>query len=135
VSNDILKRLPEEVKPAEETNPSFLPDLSEDLSALAYRVKLNQVLKLEHELNEQISMLNHRKTFSHLIFWLSAFWLVFIAVFLWYMSCRKDVYGDPVKPVSDSVMIALITTTTVNVLGYFYIVAKWLFPQRPEDLK
>lgn len=34
------------------------------------------------------------------------------------------------KPISYAVMIALITTTTINVLGLFYIVARWLFPQK-----
>jgi len=34
---------------------------------------------------------------------------------------------------SESIVIALITTTTANVLGLSYIVAKWLFPKHNGD--
>lgn len=34
---------------------------------------------------------------------------------------------------SESIVIALITTTTANVLGLSYIVAKWLFPKPESD--
>lgn len=34
---------------------------------------------------------------------------------------------------SESIVIALITTTTANVLGLSYIVAKWLFPKGAND--
>ncbi len=34
---------------------------------------------------------------------------------------------------SESIVIALITTTTANVLGLSYIVAKWLFPKHSND--
>ncbi|EOA6606596.1 hypothetical protein BTO01_22995 [Vibrio jasicida] len=34
---------------------------------------------------------------------------------------------------SESIVIALITTTTANVLGLSYIVAKWLFPKHAND--
>jgi hypothetical protein len=34
---------------------------------------------------------------------------------------------------SESIVIALITTTTANVLGLSYIVAKWLFPKPQGD--
>jgi len=34
---------------------------------------------------------------------------------------------------SEAIVIALITTTTANVLGLSYIVAKWLFPKSAND--
>ena len=43
--------------------------------------------------------------------------------------------GLEIRPVSDAVIIALITTTTINVLGLFYIVARWLFPQKNSNDK
>jgi hypothetical protein len=41
----------------------------------------------------------------------------------------KTMFGIDFE-LSDAVLIALITTTTVNVLGLFYIVARWLFPSK-----
>lgn len=32
------------------------------------------------------------------------------------------------KTLSDAVLIAILTTTTANVLGIFYIVTHWLYP-------
>lgn len=36
---------------------------------------------------------------------------------------------------SDTVLSVFITTTTINVIGVFYIVAKWLFPLKEFSLK
>ena len=36
---------------------------------------------------------------------------------------------------SDNVLIAFITTTTINVIGIIYIVARWLFPNGIEVFK
>jgi hypothetical protein len=57
-------------------------------------------------------------------------WLLAIGVFLFLAGLGK-------LKVADSVLIALITTTTANVLGLFYIVARWLFPHKlvNESLK
>jgi hypothetical protein len=40
--------------------------------------------------------------------------------------------GMPFK-LSDSIVLAMIGSTTANVLGILYIVAKYLFPNRGRD--
>ena len=69
-------------------------------------------------------MLWQRKVYAVLLFLLSTAWLIFIAVFLWEAGKERLKVSDPIQ-------IALITTTTINVLGLFYIVARWLFPNTP----
>lgn len=71
-------------------------------------------------------MLTMRKVFASLLFALSLGWLIFIGKVVW-VSGKGFTGGDPFK-LSDAVLIALITTTTVNVLGLFFAVTRWLFP-------
>jgi hypothetical protein len=68
-------------------------------------------------------MLKQRKRYAILLFGLSAVWLIFIGAFLVFAGIEK-------LKVADSVLIALVSTTTANVLGLFYIVARWLFPNK-----
>lgn len=106
----------------------------EDLRELEFREKLNRVQRLEHTLTEERSMLTQRQWYAFLLLLMSAAWLWFIGDFVWHFGevtvAPKSLNSPEVKPVSDPVLIALITTTTLNVLGLFYIVARWLFPQK-----
>ena len=87
------------------------------------REKEAEVQTKEHALQELRVMFDERKRYSSWLFNLSAYWLMFIGAFLLFAGAEK------IK-VADSVLIALITTTTANVLGLFYIVARWLFPNK-----
>lgn len=66
-----------------------------------------------------------RKKYAFLIFIFTCLWTFFIFVILF---CQG--FGDN-KPfcfnLPDSVLITLITTTTVNFLGFFLLVTKYLF--------
>ncbi|RXK83194.1 hypothetical protein [Filimonas effusa] len=66
-----------------------------------------------------------RKKYAFLIFTFTCIWTFFIFIILF---CQG--FGDN-KPfcfnLSDSIMITLITTTTVNFLGFFLLVTKYLF--------
>ena len=114
-------------------------DLSQDLERLELRTRVTTVEKLEHSLIEERSMLTQRKIYAFALLGLSVVWLYFIGKFMWHFGevtvAPKVAGGSEIKPVSDAVIIALITTTTINVLGLFYIVARWLFPQKISNDK
>jgi hypothetical protein len=63
--------------------------------------------------------------------WLIVCWLVAaegIVVLAGFSACGFAL--------SEKVLIVLITSTTANVLGLFYVVAKWLYPSPSEkDIK
>jgi hypothetical protein len=99
------------------------PNLGEDLSIFQRKERETALQKKEHELEVERVMLKQRKRYAFLLFGLSAVWLLFIGMFLVLAGMEK-------LKVADSVLIALISTTTANVLGLFYIVARWLFPNR-----
>lgn len=61
-----------------------------------------------------------RKHFSYATFGMVAIWLVFVAVFL-SISNREP-----------EVLMAVVTGTTIKVLGLYYIVLRYLFPTKLE---
>ena len=61
-----------------------------------------------------------RKIFSNIIFAITVLWM-FLVLFI-VIQCSRKVFN-----LSDGVLIALITTTTANVFGFFYVVVNYLF--------
>jgi hypothetical protein len=61
-----------------------------------------------------------RKVFSVIIFAITVLWM-FLVLFI-VIQCSRKVFH-----LSDGVLIALITTTTANVFGFFYVVVNYLF--------
>jgi len=78
--------------------------------------------RLEDE-NERLRDVHElRKEYIPKLFGLTCIWLVVVTVFLWRAAGGRDFY------LYDNVLIALITSTTINVIGIFLIAARWLFP-------
>ena len=78
--------------------------------------------RLEDE-NERLRNVHElRKEYIPRLFGLTCVWLIVVTVFLWRVAGGRDFY------LYDNVLIALITSTTINVIGIFLIAARWLFP-------
>lgn len=69
------------------------------------------------------SDLDHRKRYSARLFWLVTGWLAFILLLV-------VVDGLALLEISDTVLVALIGSTTLNVIGLFAIVARYFFPKK-----
>ncbi|MEO0017248.1 MAG: hypothetical protein RLZZ522_531 [Verrucomicrobiota bacterium] len=67
-----------------------------------------------------------------LLFILVVCWLVTICVFLYLSGRQYEGTTTKFLQLSDPVVIALIGSTTVNVIGLFYLAAKWLYPNTKE---
>lgn len=98
-------------------------NLGRDLRDYELLDKEADLRRKEYDLHVEEVMLKQRKIYAALLFCLSLIWLLATGVFLFLAGWGK-------LKVADSVLIALITTTTANVLGLFYIVARWLFPHK-----
>jgi uncharacterized membrane protein YhaH (DUF805 family) len=69
-----------------------------------------------------------RKKYAGRIFWVCAAWVT--AIFLLLVL---NGFGTAISfKLSDSVLLAAIGSTTANILGIFYIVARYLFPKRKD---
>lgn len=98
------------------------PDLSEDLEEHKLRY---EVETLKQQVVEARDTHNLRVGYSKKLFWLVCTWLACVAV-----AVGLSGFGAWGFKLSDAVLIAFITTTTVNVVGLFIVVAKWLFPAK-----
>jgi hypothetical protein len=70
-----------------------------------------------------------REAFAWDIFYLIVAWLILIFLILLLEAFSATLCGHTFK-LSDTIIVALIGGTTVNVLGIFIIVVRYLFPQR-----
>jgi Fe2+ transport system protein B len=62
------------------------------------------------------------------LFGLTVVWLAIVVIFLFLQATTKGWFH-----LSDSVLIAFITSTTVAVIGLFMLVGKWLFPSSEHE--
>jgi hypothetical protein len=101
------------------------PDLSLDLEEhkLAFQLEC-----LEQELKELRETHGLRVSYTGRIFWLVVAWLTCVVVCVMFSGFRYHEFR-----LSDSVIIAFITSTTVNVVGLFVLVAKWMFPSGSDS--
>jgi len=87
----------------------------------------------EQELADRSLARAQREKYARHIFWLVCGWIVLIFVLLLLQGFSGFI---GYKPLNDSVLIALISSTTVNVIGTLIIVLKYIFNVpvlRPDD--
>jgi hypothetical protein len=73
-----------------------------------------------------------RKKYAFRFFLLSCGWLVAIVAILMLQGFGFSFWKAPFK-LSEPIVLAMIGSTTANVIGILYIVAKYLFPNRGKD--
>jgi hypothetical protein len=76
-----------------------------------------------------------RRMYARRTFWLTCIWITLVIIIV--ALNGLDVYFNGIKHrvliLSDTVVVTLITTTTLNVFGFFLLVMKYLF--NTEELK
>jgi hypothetical protein len=105
-------------------------DPSEPASSLATEAYEEQKEDLERRRDEadvQAREIDNRLRYEycHKLFNLAVGWLFFVGFFTLIESTEHSILEA-----SDTVVITLLGTTTANVIGLFFVVAKWLFPER-----
>jgi hypothetical protein len=120
------------VPKAEKTNPDELsidsikvPHLPEPSAYVKKFTQLEENFYIVHTAGIEQDI-KERKKYAHRIFCLISAWLISIFILLIVDGLGKYLGFS----LTDAVMLAVIGSTTVNVLGIFYIVTHYLFPQR-----
>jgi hypothetical protein len=119
------------------SEPDFSSIPSDEVETYAKRLFLKS---LHRQGIEDKLMLDLRIQYADKIFNLVTKWLL-VVVFLILCSAisfpQRDSFLVALKNISfhlpDAVLIAFITTTTINVIALFAIVANWLFPKNPRS--
>jgi len=89
-----------------------------------YEEKQIELARLRAELDSVNQDMAERKKYAGHVFWMCACWLS--AILLLLIASGIGVHFK----LSDKVLLAAIGSTTTNILGVFYIVARYLFPKK-----
>jgi hypothetical protein len=92
----------------------------EDLDKQARRA---QIISIKQDIEE-------RKKYAGRIFCLLSLWLIGLFVLLLLQGFLSPLHYFFL---SEAVLLATIGGTTLNVIGIFIVVARYLFPRRPEE--
>lgn len=122
-SSQIIAKAATHDKPTEEE--TGLPDLEMDLTE--HRLQC-EVDALRQQVIEAADTHNLRIDYANKIFWLVCIWLACVIG-----SILLSGFQTIGFLLSEKVLITFIATTTLNVLGLFAIVAKWMFPQNGKQ--
>ncbi|MDN8341092.1 hypothetical protein QZK74_03865 [Acinetobacter baumannii] len=134
----------EEIKQWVSDNPDKEKAVLEDTTLNSSHYKkishedLDRRQKLLHENQNQEIRIKH----LHYLFILTIVWIIFIWVILILQGFKgypfqqtSHIYNFLVFHLSDTVLIAFMTTTTTTVLGLYGIGAYWLFKGKQEEKK
>lgn len=126
-------QLPEQVETEQLQTYAGTSDHSSIVDQLADKEEARNELKEERDklkfdleqqkFNERYDLHELRRTYTPYLFYMTVAWLVFVAILVSLSAAGFSKLTDPV-------LIALITTTTANVVGLFVIAARWLFPSK-----
>jgi hypothetical protein len=86
----------------------------------------NQAQEFSIKLQGQAQDIKERKTYAKRFFALGCVWVGAITIILFLQGFGKHLGFN----LSDRVLLVALGTTTANVLGVIYVVAKYLFPRR-----
>lgn len=103
---------------------SYSPKLpGEQESAEQSRLEGIRARSLEQDIEE-------RKKYGNRIFWFSMSWVVCIVTIILADGIELPKVESVSFDISETVLLALMGTTTVNILGALFIVMRYLFPQQ-----
>jgi hypothetical protein len=93
-------------------------------SLLDKQARRAQIISIKQDIEE-------RKKYAGRIFSLLSLWLIGLFVLLLLQGFLSHLHYFSLP---DAVLLATIGGTTLNVIGIFIVVARYLFPRRPEEL-
>jgi flagellar biosynthesis/type III secretory pathway protein FliH len=123
-SQDDLKKKMERAAKADEPQPAELIDATKQESEQkgyldGHRDKYFELKNKNFEQDIEV-----RRDYAEKIYKLAVFWLGAVILILLLNGTQLE------APLSDGVLLALIGSTTVNVLGLLYIIVNYLYPKR-----
>lgn len=104
-------------------NSESLIKIDDERKTLELEQSRIEVRELEKKYSEEHDLHDTRKQYARRLFWLIVGWLSVVVVFVALAGFNAAGFS-----LSNTVLVAFITSTTVSVLGLFILAAKWLFP-------
>jgi hypothetical protein len=104
-----------------------LDDLCKTADLEALRIGNTKAI-LANQATEQDT--NERKKYAKWLLVLACTWIVIVALLLTLQGFCSHGCGSVKFSLDDSVLLAAIGSTTANIVGILYVVAKYLFPKK-----
>ncbi len=120
-----ISKMTSEIKDVFSKQTIYSHDLELESKSLDHELEL----KKEEVKSKKID--NQSKTIDIILRYIFAFWVLFIVT--WFLYYVKDILYlkfNYEKHLSDTVIIALLTTTTINILTLAFMVISYLFPKK-----
>jgi hypothetical protein len=106
------------------------PDLGASLDDHRRLYEIEELARIQREANDIHTM---RLEYANRIFTLVVLWLIAVGIAV--LASGFGGVNDRGFYLSDKVLIAFISSTTINVIGLFIVVAKWMYPSTPTNGK
>ena len=120
-----ISKMTSEIKDVFSKQTIYSHDLELESKSLDHELEL----KKEEVKSKKID--NQSKTIDIILRYIFAFWVLFIVTwFLYYVKEILYLKFNYEKNLSDTVIIALLTTTTINILTLAFMVISYLFPKK-----
>jgi hypothetical protein len=118
-------RPPRDLSVIADAPPTDAPDdrARDELRVLELAAQKEQVRGLSQDIDE-------RRKYANRIFYMVSTWLAIVAYIVVAQGFGLGFFNHGPFHLSDSVVIALVTTSTATVVGCLLIVATYLFPKR-----
>ncbi len=107
--------------------PEANPLSTKEVAFYEARTLAAKLEALELENTQLKNDIEDRKSYAGKIFILICLWLFAVLLIVVVVGCKG-------MTLSDTVLVALITTTTINVLGLFLVVANYLFYRAKKEV-
>lgn len=116
-------------------SPLLNPTIVDEIEAFANNKDQAQKQKQDNEIHG-LRMVHAWLLFALTVVWVYVIWVVvlFQGFGRWFVPMPWGFYALPFK-LSDSVLIAFMTTATTTVLGLYGIAAYWLYGKPKQDAK
>jgi len=120
-----ISKMTSEIKDVFSKQTIYSHDLELESKSLDHELEL----KKEEVKSKKID--NQSKTIDIILRYIFAFWVLLIVTwFLYYVKEILYLKFNYEKNLSDTVIIALLTTTTINILTLAFMVISYLFPKK-----
>ncbi len=122
------KRIPKDAAQGDIANAPDQADLKTRFEEQSYQLAKARTELVQAKVKSVHQDINERRKYAAKIFRLIRWWITGLMVII----CLSSWAGGTRFRTATPVLLALVGSTTVTVLGLFYIVAHYLFPDRGQ---
>ena len=112
-----------------EITDSKIEECTEKVNKFLRNFLISQFERLA--ITEKEDIIKLRRKYAGIVLSIVLLWLIFVMVMI-LATCSMNCFHGILTPLDDKVLIALISGSSVNIIGLLAIILKYLFPDKRE---